>query len=965
MLRLVLAVLASAALSVGAAGAQGATTSGKRTALTPLEATNELLAIPWRGLAVQRERDNERGMLATLADRTLVSKSGGPDRLRWSFSLKVRDGRADYDFASPPGFTSISPTQIGFAMPRTGGWRIAFGGRLKGNAKVKSYGQTLVSWSPSFQFGLDIRDIRIRTTMDMTAGANGMPRLTRVEASPSLTLRGNGSLPFSIPISLSSRVEDGKINLSGDFASVGFSLPGALSATLTGTLTLTLQRGPDAALEVEDRIDFRANTMFLYATVTGSLKVSIPRVGSKTMALNSLVGYGLLPSFPEVDELFRMAEGEIPQQWGRDARSAARPPQSSFDYAATALALEQGIAADHLPHGAVLNRNCDGFDAAHNCLNPVYSAEVDSAIWSGHYLAAEALRYAATSTPEALERVRTVLGGIERLFEVTGDAAVSGGKRVAVQRGRVTGRTGRTILSRTAWPYPAAGTPLPVGGGQSFAEGPLQGRKCYYENPEGGWRAGSTIYETFADVPADVAASARPVGVIWRGWGCAENHPVSRDQIVGVFLGLAFAHEFVQVQDVKNRARAMAEGLLDDLLANGWNVRLPPDNRIAETSSFFGILPMQLAFLRIGATMNPGKYEARYRELAPAAEHTWVPVWFGGFDPIWQYYGFNLSHAAFTPALLLENDPTVRAGYQRAADMLWGNVKHHQNAYFELLRILMQPPGQRTAMAAQPGGSNPGISAAEEIRWILADWIARWDKVRTSTNMPRYAIGDPQVQVDLYPNGVARFNELDGGRPLLSVYTLPPRGRRGRDLDFMWQRHPFRAAFNQSSDSPECAQTPPTPTSVAQCGARNRVAPGVDYLLAYWLAAYLGIVPTPNASTTVPPPPAPAEPTETRVRLSAGPVTFDPPRPRAGARLTVRMTVTRGDTGALPGEGQVACSARAGRTPMAPVSRTLVQGVASCVFAIPQNASGELVRGTIEVRTAGASISRDFSVRVR
>ena len=49
----------------------------------------------------------------------------------------------------------------------------------------------------------------------------------------------------------------------------------------------------------------------------------------------------------------------------------------------------------------------------------------DSAIWTGHYLAAEAFRYNVTRSPEALDNVRAALAGIESLLDVTGTNLLS------------------------------------------------------------------------------------------------------------------------------------------------------------------------------------------------------------------------------------------------------------------------------------------------------------------------------------------------------------------------------------------------------------------------------------------------------------------------------------------------------------------------------------------------------------
>jgi hypothetical protein len=69
----------------------------------------------------------------------------------------------------------------------------------------------------------------------------------------------------------------------------------------------------------------------------------------------------------------------------------------------------------------------------------------------------------------------------------------------------------------------------------------------------------------------------------------------------------------------------------------------------------------------------------------------------------------------------------------------------------------------------------------------------------------------------------------------------------GKDKDFMWQREPFRISV--SADG--CKRSPrPDTEQILKLGSRSsqRESPGIDYLLAYWLAVYLNIL-----SATPPP----------------------------------------------------------------------------------------------------------------
>ena len=71
---------------------------------------------------------------------------------------------------------------------------------------------------------------------------------------------------------------------------------------------------------------------------------------------------------------------------------------------ADALAISANIQAVHLPYGTML----DPIYAAPNSSQIVdYTRCGDSAIWTGHYLAAEAFRYNVTGSADALNNVQT------------------------------------------------------------------------------------------------------------------------------------------------------------------------------------------------------------------------------------------------------------------------------------------------------------------------------------------------------------------------------------------------------------------------------------------------------------------------------------------------------------------------------------------------------------------------------
>src|SRR5205823_8118019 len=82
-----------------------------------------------------------------------------------------------------------------------------------------------------------------------------------------------------------------------------------------------------------------------------------------------------------------------------------------------ALSISLNIQARHLPYGTIL----DPVFASRDSNEVVsYSRCGDSAIWTGHYLAAEAFRYKATHSADALDNARRAVSGIRSLVDVTG-----------------------------------------------------------------------------------------------------------------------------------------------------------------------------------------------------------------------------------------------------------------------------------------------------------------------------------------------------------------------------------------------------------------------------------------------------------------------------------------------------------------------------------------------------------------
>jgi hypothetical protein len=89
-----------------------------------------------------------------------------------------------------------------------------------------------------------------------------------------------------------------------------------------------------------------------------------------------------------------------------------------------------------------------------------------------------------------------------------------------------------------------------------------------------------------------------------------------------------------------------------------------------------------------------------------------------------------------------------------------------------------------------------------------------------------------------------------------------------------------------------------------------------------------------------------------------------PAAPRAGAKLAVRLTASESPSGAVLSSGRVTCATEIGRKPLRPRSQGFVGKRATCVFAIPADAAGKTIRGSISIHFKGKTITKSFALRI-
>jgi hypothetical protein len=291
-----------------------------------------------------------------------------------------------------------------------------------------------------------------------------------------------------------------------------------------------------------------------YLPATASLRtkfdVRFPDpIGDQSLAQASLTFPFDLPANDEMLQAVELLKGQIPLQWPPAGtplnRNGVTPaPPSSVDWATPRNALEQGITS-HMPYGEVLSIDQPRSAGKVAGTQRTYGLDNDSAIWTGHYLAAEAFRYAATSDQAALDRVQRLLDGIQQSFDVTTDAVLEN-KRYTPVTSNYAGIFARSTMSSTD----------ALGWTDTIASHKKAG-SCLYVRPSGGWVVGNKKYKTLRQAVAG-GGKATPLDVrpvedtkhpVLYGIGCGNraeaDHPISRDAYSGVFLGLATAYQLV------------------------------------------------------------------------------------------------------------------------------------------------------------------------------------------------------------------------------------------------------------------------------------------------------------------------------------------------------------------------------------------------------------------------------------
>jgi hypothetical protein len=302
-----------------------------------------------------------------------------------------------------------------------------------------------------------------------------------------------------------------------------------------------------------------------------------------------------------------------------------------------ALNISANIQQLHMPYGSIL----DPVFASSDPASPDYSTIVgythagDSAVWTGHYLAAEAFRYQVTRSPEAFANAWRALWAIRALIDIT--------------------KT--DVLARCF----------------GFADSPFAAAIQQQESGHG------TYYNNLGDR-----------SYFWIG-------NTSRDQYSGVMFGLSVAYDMIDDPETRAFIRTDVTRLLNNLLSHNWNVVMP-DGRISTTFVQRADQQLSFLQVgrRINPQAFDWTYKV-YRVLYSLGVAT--PVLYDDAEDHSHYFKFNINYINFYNLIRLEeNSSPFKQIYMNAYGLLRGTTDAHGNAHFNMIdRALRGPNAIRDA----------------------------------------------------------------------------------------------------------------------------------------------------------------------------------------------------------------------------------------------------------------------------
>ncbi|MBL4846182.1 MAG: hypothetical protein JKY65_11695 [Planctomycetes bacterium] len=394
-----------------------------------------------------------------------------------------------------------------------------------------------------------------------------------------------------------------------------------------------LQRAGAPQLDFTVRFD---STNSIVQQLTGALNQPVNWIAQQavTLGLNSI-----MPQLSSIQGI----PGPIPGDGAAPLVDSGR--NTPFEEVVKNIDLK--LHVDNMPHGTVMVAAMDTADTetwldAYRQGGPGNTGAVidyhsggDSAIWTGHFLAAQAFRYSVTQDSLALDSIGHSLKGIGALLDVNG---------------------GSGLLARVAAPE------------ASFVGQNISRRGVF--------------------------RSAQLYGERWVGRQGSKG--ISRDQYSGVMFGLSITYELVPA--LRTECAFRIQQMVDYLIRNNWSIdedrpQWNGTNGSRGPTFWTGINYQKLAFLLMAHRTDPAKYATALAEAGPLSESAWLGLWTSTFGTD-HYYKFNLAHIGLYNYFRLETDPNRWQDLRRAYAITERYVGHHRNPHFDLIQGSIDPSTQ-------------------------------------------------------------------------------------------------------------------------------------------------------------------------------------------------------------------------------------------------------------------------------
>ena len=314
---------------------------------------------------------------------------------------------------------------------------------------------------------------------------------------------------------------------------------------------------------------------------------------------------------------------------------------------------EENIVNYHMPHDMIVNTHFKSFSKPTGCPSEIlgYSVTYDSAEWTGHYLMAEAFRYAVhirdgqdISAQETLDNIEKALRGVDKILHVSGNGG----------------------MARYAWPIDE-----------------------YPKDP-------------------DNIQDDNHYRVTWNGSEYILEDDTSRDMHNGIIMGLGFVYLLVDDSEIRNTVKRLVETMLDYFISTGWLYVKPTDDPngtdLQPNFYLFGTSGIwTLAYLKVGVKVNPAKYGALWDAMAVDYNflHRSSIPWLSRTNVVQAYYGLLLDFEVLFLVTMLEENPQYREIYLDYIGTVYNYIKYDRNAQFNQMWLAMNGITRKNANSEQ------------------------------------------------------------------------------------------------------------------------------------------------------------------------------------------------------------------------------------------------------------------------